>query len=79
MLAKLTYKNQLTLPKAVVKAFAGTEYFDVVQQRNAIILRPVDLKPIGVKLEKIRAKIRALGVTEADLNDAIRWARRKRE
>lgn len=79
MLAKLTYKNQLTLPKAVIKAFPGTEYFDVVQQRNAILLRPVDAKPIGAKLEKIRAKIKALGLTEADVNDAIRWARRKHE
>jgi hypothetical protein len=28
MLAKLTVKNQLTLPKAIVQKFEGVEYFD---------------------------------------------------
>jgi len=78
MLAKLTYKNQLTLPKVVVKAFPNVAYFDVVQRRNAIVLRPVETRPIGTRLAAIRAKIKALGLTEADLDDAIRWARRGR-
>ena len=29
MLAKLTVKNQLTLPKAVARNFSGVEYFEV--------------------------------------------------
>ena len=29
MLAKLTSKNQLTLPKAIMAGFEGVEYFDV--------------------------------------------------
>jgi hypothetical protein len=29
MLAKLTSKNQLTVPKAVVREFPGAEYFEV--------------------------------------------------
>jgi len=29
MLAKMTVKNQLTLPKAVATRFSGVEYFDV--------------------------------------------------
>lgn len=75
MLAKLTYKNQITLPKAVVEAFPRIEYFDVIRRDNAIILRPVNTKPAGARLATIRAKVKALGLTEADLEAAIRWAR----
>lgn len=78
MLAKRTYKNQITLPKAIMEAFPHIEYFDVSRQRNAIVLRPVEAKPVGARLATIRAKVKALGLTEADLEAAIRWARRGR-
>ena len=77
MLAKRTYKNQITIPKAIMKTFPNVEYFDVVSRSNAIILRPVDTKPVGARLAAIRAKVKALGLTEADVEAAIRWARRK--
>ncbi len=76
MLAKRTYKNQITIPKAVMDAFPGVEYFDVERQQQTIVLRPVDVKPAGAELEKIRAKIRALGLTDHDLEEAVHWARR---
>ena len=78
MLAKRTYKNQVTIPKAVMQAFPDVEYFDVVKRSNAIVLRPVEPKPVGSRLASIRAKIKALGLTEADVDSAIRWARRSR-
>lgn len=78
MLAKRTYKNQVTIPKAIMRAFPATEYFDVSQRGNAIVLRPVDAKPAGNRLAAVRAKIKALGLTAADLDAAIRWARRDR-
>jgi hypothetical protein len=78
MLAKRTYKNQITIPKAIMDAFPNVEYFDVVQRHNAIVLRPMDMKPIGSRLARIRANVKALGLTEADLDAAIRWARRGR-
>jgi bifunctional DNA-binding transcriptional regulator/antitoxin component of YhaV-PrlF toxin-antitoxin module len=77
MLAKRTYKNQITIPKAVMEAFPDVEYFDVVKRPHAIILRPVETKPAGSRLAAIRAHIKALGLTEADVDAAIRWARRK--
>ena len=76
MLAKRTYKNQVTIPKAVMDAFPGIEYFDVVKRQNAIVLRPVDPRPNGSRTVAIRAKIKALGLTERDVDAAIRWARR---
>ncbi|MGD0940480.1 MAG: AbrB/MazE/SpoVT family DNA-binding domain-containing protein [Terracidiphilus sp.] len=71
MLAKLTVKNQLTLPKAVIKSFAGVEYFEVSTDGSAITLKP--LRPS--RLDEIRDKLARLGITEQDVTDAIAWAR----
>ncbi len=45
MLAKLTSKNQITLPKAIIAAFEGTEYFDVTAEEGCIMLAPVRVTP----------------------------------
>jgi hypothetical protein len=71
MLAKLTVKNQLTLPKAVVTRFSGVEYFDVSTDGSAITLKP--LRPS--RLDEVRDKLERLGITEQDITDAIAWAR----
>ncbi len=41
MLAKLTSKNRLTLPKAILSDFEGAEYFDVTGENGCIVLTPV--------------------------------------
>jgi bifunctional DNA-binding transcriptional regulator/antitoxin component of YhaV-PrlF toxin-antitoxin module len=71
MLAKLTTKNQLTIPKAVATLFAGVEYFDVSTDGSAITLKP--LRPS--RLDEVRDKLERLGITEQDVTDAIAWAR----
>ena len=71
MLAKMTVKNQLTLPKAVVTRFSGVEYFDVSTDGTSITLRPLQRS----RLDEVRAKLEQLGITEQDINDAIAWAR----
>jgi hypothetical protein len=71
MLAKLTVKNQLTLPKAVIKNFAGVEYFDVSTDGSAITLKPLRTS----RLDEVRDKLARLGITEQDVTDAIAWAR----
>jgi hypothetical protein len=71
MLAKLTVKNQLTLPKAVVTKFTGVEYFEVSTDGTAILLKP--FRPS--RLDEVRAKLEQLGITEQDVTDAIAWAR----
>jgi bifunctional DNA-binding transcriptional regulator/antitoxin component of YhaV-PrlF toxin-antitoxin module len=71
MLAKVTTKNQITLPKAVINRFNGVEYFDVSTDGSAIVLKP--LRPS--RLDEVRAKIAQLGITEQDISDAIAWAR----
>jgi len=71
MLAKLTSKNQLTLPKSAVEAVAAAEYFDVEVRDGQIVLTPVRIQ----RGDAVRAKLAALGLGEADIADAVRWAR----
>ena len=44
MLAELTSKNQLTLPKSVPASIGPTEYFDVVAHEGQLILTPVRIQ-----------------------------------
>jgi hypothetical protein len=71
MLAKLTVKNQLTLPKAVVTRFAGVEYFDVSTDGTLITLKPLQRS----RIEEVWAHLEKLGITEQDVGDAVAWAR----
>jgi hypothetical protein len=71
MLAKLTSKNQLTLPKAAVQAVGAAEYFDVAVRAGQIVLTPVRIQ----RADAVRAKLAALGLGDADVADAVRWAR----
>ena len=71
MLAKLTSKNQLTLPKAVVATMQGTEYFDVTEENGRIVLTPVRIN----RADAVRAKLGELNLSEADIADAVAWAR----
>jgi hypothetical protein len=71
MLAKMTVKNQLTLPKVVATQFAGVKYFEVSTDGSAIILKPLRLS----RADEVRRHLADLGITEQDVTDAIAWAR----
>jgi len=74
MLAKLTVKNQLTLPKSLAVRFSGVEYFDVTTDGVSITLRP--LRPN--RADEVRQKLADLGIVEQDVTDAVAWAREPR-
>ena len=71
MLAKITSKNQVTLPKAVVSKVAVSDYFDIEVEGGRIVLTPVRLQ----KADAVRNKLEALGINESDVADAVAWAR----
>lgn len=73
MLAKLTAKNQLTLPKAVTAAVGPAEYFEVDTKGGQIILTPVRLQ----RADAVRAKLAELELSDQDIADAVAWARKK--
>ena len=72
MLAKKTSKNQITLPKTVIRQFPGVDYFDVQAQDGLIVLRPV--RPN--QSDEVRRKLAELGISEQDVADAVEWARK---
>jgi hypothetical protein len=71
MLAKLTAKNQLTLPKSATAAVGPAEYFDVQTRDGQIILTPVRIQ----RADALRAKLAALALGPQDIDDAVAWAR----
>jgi hypothetical protein len=75
MLAKITSKNQITIPKKIINQIPQTQYFDVELKEGIIQLRP--LKIYGTDLEQIRSKIKKLGLKENSVAEAIKWAREK--
>jgi hypothetical protein len=77
MLAKKTVKNQITLPKAIVEKLPNTDYFNVSLQGEEIVLKPVVIEAKGTKLARVRSKMKALGLTEKDVDAAIRWAKNR--
>jgi enoyl-CoA hydratase/carnithine racemase len=73
MLAKLTAKNQLTLPKAATAAVGASEYFEVETRDGRIILTPVRIQ----RADAVRAKLAELALSPADIDDAVAWARQR--
>jgi len=71
MLAKLTSKNQITLPKAVVASVDAARYFEVAAENGRVVLTPVRVR----ETQAVRDKLQQLGITEQDVEDAIAWAR----
>lgn len=71
MLAKLTSKNQLTLPKAIVEEVGAAEYFEVAIDSGRIVLTPVKIQ----RADAVREKLAQLRLTESDVSAALAWAR----
>jgi bifunctional DNA-binding transcriptional regulator/antitoxin component of YhaV-PrlF toxin-antitoxin module len=75
MLAKLTSKNQLTLPKRVIETVGAQDYFEVEARDGQIILTPVRLQ----RADAVRTKLAALRLSDQDIADAVAWARRDQD
>lgn len=71
MLAKLTAKNQITLPKSVTQTIGPVEYFEVTLQGSQIILTPVKIQ----RANTVRAKLAELEISAQDIANAVAWAR----
>ncbi|MGD9941930.1 MAG: AbrB/MazE/SpoVT family DNA-binding domain-containing protein [Burkholderiaceae bacterium] len=71
MLARLTSKNRLTLPRAATASVDATDYFDVTVEDGRIILTPIRVQAA----QAVRAKLERFGITEQDVEDAVAWGR----
>lgn len=75
MLAKLTGKNQITLPKALVAPLGAVEYFDVQAEKNRLVLTPVRINAA----DRVRDRLAGLALSGKDIADAVAWARRPKK
>jgi len=75
MLAKLTSKNQITIPKKIIEQLPAVEYFEVELKDGVVVLKP--LKVYDTSMERIRAKVKKLRLQENTVKEAIEWPRSK--
>jgi hypothetical protein len=75
MLTKKTSKNQITIPKRIVDQLPDVSYFKVEFEGGVILLTPIRL--YETDLDKIRQKVKKLGIRESTVAEAIQWARSK--
>lgn len=70
VLAKITAKNQLTLPKSVTEPLGPVQYFDVQTRGGQIVLTPVRIQ----RGDALRAKLAELALSQKMLDAALSWA-----
>ena len=75
MLAKMTSKNQITIPKKIVDQMPRVKYFEVELKDGKIELKP--LRVYETDLENIRSKMKNLGLKPNSVREAVEWARSK--
>lgn len=75
MLAKITSKNQITIPKKIMDRIPDARYFEVEFKDGAVVLKP--LKTYSTSLDAIRSKIQELGLNPDCVKEAINWTRSK--
>jgi len=73
--AKITSKNQITIPKKIMDQIPDTRYFEVDCIDGAVVLKP--LRTYSTSLEAIRSKIKALDLKLDCVREPIKWARSK--
>ena len=71
MRAKMTAPNQITLPHVVALGLHGVEYLDIEERDGCLVLTPVP----RTAADKVRAKLARRGITQKDIDDAVKWAR----
>ena len=71
MLAKLTTKNQLTLPMSVVSALPDSDYLEIEVRSGQLVLIPVRIQ----RADAVRAKLAELELESTDIEQAVAWAR----
>ena len=71
MLAKITAKNQLTLPKRVIDALGNPSHFEVEIDGGRLVLIPSR----AGSATAVRRKLQTLDLLERDVADALAWAR----
>ena len=73
MLAKITSRNQVTIPKKIMDQLPNPQYFDVELKDGLVVMKP--LVVYDTDLEQIRGKMKQMGLKADSVKEAIHWAR----
>ena len=83
MITAMSTKGQIVLPKQIrteMNLGAGTKFI-VVSEKNAILLKPIkepSLAEFDAMLASIQKWAKEVGITEADIDEAIKTVRRNK-
>ncbi|RFC32866.1 MAG: hypothetical protein DID92_2727745098 [Candidatus Nitrotoga sp. SPKER] len=75
MYVKIIPSNQIMSSDKIVSPAETPEHFNIEAGNPAIALTPV----LAQRVEAVRAKLIASGISEKDVADACAWARRPKE
>ena len=75
MLAKLTSKNQITIPKKIMDQLPDIQHFDIKLDDGVVVMKPLVI--YDTDLAQIRSKIKNLGLEKDIVAEAIQWARKR--
>jgi hypothetical protein len=75
-LAKLSSKNQITLPVDILKGFPEIDYFRVGVEGDSIVLSPLRVEEGPSSLAEARKRFKEKGFDENTIAQAVRWARK---
>ena len=70
-LATMSEGNRLVIPRIATAKFPDVEYFEVICEDDRIVLIPAQIP----SADAVRDKLEAQGITDADVADAVAWAR----
>lgn len=76
MLAKVTSKNQITIPKKIMDQLPETQYFDLELKDGVVTLKPLTV--YDTDLTSIRSKMKKLNLGPDCVKEAVKWARKNR-
>ncbi len=77
MLCRISPKNQITLPRELLREFQGRDYVDARLEDGRIILEPMIVRPVETRqLAEIRDRVRDAGLEESAVPALVEEARR---
>jgi bifunctional DNA-binding transcriptional regulator/antitoxin component of YhaV-PrlF toxin-antitoxin module len=71
--ATITSKNQVTIPKALMKRFEGLRYVSIIDTPDGLLFKPMD--EAEERLERLRSKVKALGITQGEISNLVKRVR----
>jgi hypothetical protein len=77
-LTKRTSRNQVTLPSSLIKDWGDADYFSVTRVGDHLELRPALPAMAEDPLEKFRRIMDERGITDEDIDQAVREVRAER-